>query len=307
MPENPRQYLDPKVLSKITRLDLKARLVVEGFITGLHKSPYHGFAVEFAQHRQYVPGDEIKHIDWKVWSKTDRFYIKEYEEETNLKCTLLLDCSKSMRYGEHDGEGMSKFDYGATLAASLAYLLQRQQDAVGLVTFDNDMRLNMPASANPTHVKRLVHELEQTQPDHRTDVGDVFHVLAEQIRRRGLIALISDLFVDIDTLTEALRHFRHRRHEVAVFHVMHEHELTFPFQDNTMFKGLEVETELLAEPRALRKAYLEAKDEFVDRVRKTCATAGIDYIPLSTADPLDAALSSYLAFRQRTTRVARRG
>jgi len=306
MPPTQKHYLDPQTLNKIARLDVRARLVVEGFITGLHRSPYHGFAVEFAQHRQYVPGDEIKHIDWKVWSKTDRLYIKEYEEETNLKCTILLDCSKSMRYGEHDKNAMSKFDYGATLAASLAYLLQRQQDAVGLITFDRQVRLNLPASANPAHIKQIVHELEQTEPDDRTDVHDAFHALAEQIRRRGLVVLISDLFVDIDALTEALHHFRHRRHEVVVFQVMHEHEIDFPFQDNTLFKGLEIEQELLTEPRALRKAYLEAKDEFVDKVRRCCATAGIDYIPLSTADSLDAALASYLAFRQRTLGLVRR-
>jgi len=306
MPPTQKNYLDPKTLNKIARLDVRARLVVEGFITGLHRSPYHGFAVEFAQHRQYVPGDEIKHIDWKVWSKTDRLYIKEYEEETNLKCTILLDCSKSMRYGEHDKNAMSKFDYGATLAACLAYLLQKQQDAVGLVTFDRAIKMNLPASSNPAHVKKLVHELEQTEPDDRTDVHDAFHALAEQIRRRGLVVLISDLFVDIDALTEALHHFRHRRHEVVVFQVMHEHEIDFPFQDNTLFKGLEIEQELMTEPRALRKAYLEAKDKFCEEVRRTCATSGIDYVLLSTADPLDAALSSYLAFRQQSAKAARR-
>jgi uncharacterized protein (DUF58 family) len=306
MPPTQKNYLDPKTLNKIARLDVRARLVVEGFITGLHRSPYHGFAVEFAQHRQYVPGDEIKHIDWKVWSKTDRLYIKEYEEETNLKCTVLLDCSKSMRYGEHDKNGLSKFDYGATLAACLTYLLQKQQDAVGLVTFDRAIKMNLPASASPAHVKKLVHELEQTEPDDRTDVHDAFHSLAEQIRRRGMVVLISDLFVDLPALTEALHHFRHRRHEVVVFQIMHEHEIDFPFQDNTLFKGLEIEQELMTEPRALRKAYLEAKDRFCDEVRRTCATSGIDYVLLSTADPLDAALSSYLAFRQKSAKAARR-
>lgn len=310
-----RKYLDPTVLDKISRLDLRARLVVEGFITGLHRSPYHGFAVEFAQHRQYVPGDDIKHIDWKVWSKTDRLYIKEYEEETNLKCTILMDCSKSMRYGERGSmfgeravktDGMSKFDYAATLAASLAYLLQRQSDAAGLVTFDTRVRLNLPASAHPSHLKLLLHELQNTEPDDNTDVGDVFHQLAEQISKRGLIVLISDLFADVETLTEALRHFRHRRHEVVVFHVMHEHEINFPFTDNTQFEGLETDDKVLTEPRALRKAYMEAKDEFIDQVRRCCSSSGIDYVQLSTADPLDAALSSYLAFRQKTLSGTRR-
>lgn len=306
MPHTGKQYLDPKTLNKITRLDLRARLVVEGFVAGLHQSPYHGFAVEFAQHRPYAPGDEIKHIDWKVWSKTDRFYIKEYEEETNLKCTLLMDCSNSMRYGEHDHHTMSKFDYGATLCACLAYMLNKQQDAVGLVTFDNDIRQNLPASSHPSHLKLLVHELEQTECDERTDVADAFVSLPEQLRRRGMVALVSDLFVDIDALTDALRHFRHRRHEVVVFHVMHADEIEFPFKDNTLFKGLETEAELLTEPRALRKAYLAAKDAFVDRVRRCCSTCGIDYVAVSTADPLDAALSSYLAFRQKTLSAVRR-
>ena len=306
MAESSKNYLDPKVLDKISRLDVRARLVVEGFITGMHKSPYHGFAVEFATHREYVPGDEIKHIDWKVWSRTDRLYIKEYEEETNLKCTIILDCSKSMRYGEHANDGMSKFDYGSTAAACLAYLLQQQQDAVGLVTFDNDIRLRLPASSHPSHLKLLVHELEQTEPDNRTDVGDVFPQLAEQIGKRGLVVLISDLFVDIDTLTQSLLQFRHRRHEVVLFHVMHEDELTFPFQDNTKFKGLEIDAELLTEPRALRRSYLEAVERFETKVRKACATAGIDYCKMSTADSLDAALTAYLALRSKTQRAGTR-
>jgi uncharacterized protein (DUF58 family) len=301
-----RNYLDPRTLNKISRLDLRARLIVEGFITGLHRSPYRGFAVEFAQHRQYVPGDETKHIDWKVWSKTDRLFIKEYEEETNLKCTMLLDVSRSMRYGEDTDQHWSKFDYSATLAACLAHLLQHQQDSVGLITFDNDIRLNMPASSHPTHLKQLVHELENTDPDTRTDVAAVFSQLAEQIRQRGMVVLISDLFADQAVLGEALQGFRIRGHEVVVFHVMHEDELDFPFQDNTLFRGLEIDRELLTEPRALRKAYLESKDRFVAQVRNRCATLGIDYVLMSTAEPIDAALSSYLAFRQQKSQSVRR-
>ncbi len=297
-----RKYLDPKVLEKVARLDLRARLVVEGFLTGQHMSPYHGFAVEFATHREYVAGDEIKHIDWKVWSKTDRLYIKEYEEETNLKCTIALDISKSMRYGSADG--WSKFDYGATIAACMAHLLQQQQDAVGLVTFNHKIQRNLPASASSSHRKLLMHELEQATPDDRTDVGEVFRELAQRIRSRGMVVLISDLFVDLPTLKESLRHLRHRRHEVIVFHVMHDHELTFPFLDNTLFKGLEIAQELHTEPRALRKTYLESVERFLHQVRKTCATGGIDYVLLSTKDPLDAALSKYLSFRQRMRKTA---
>lgn len=298
-----RNYLDPKTLDKISRLDLRARLVVEGFITGQHKSPYHGFAVEFASHREYVPGDEIKHIDWKVWSKTDRFFIKEYEEETNLKMTIILDCSKSMRYGENS-DGWSKFDYGCTAAACFAYLAQQQQDSVGLVTFDNEIRKKLPSSSHPNHLKLLIHELEQTEPDNKTDVGNIFLRLAEEIGKRGMVVLVSDLFADLDTLKTSLQHFRHRRHEVVVFHVMHDHELTFPFQDNTMFKGLEVDMQLLTEPRALRKAYLEAVDDYMHKVRKVCASNGVDHVLMNTKDPLDAALASYLAFRTRTVRGA---
>jgi uncharacterized protein (DUF58 family) len=301
MADSVKKYLDPKTLDRIKRLDVRARLVVEGFITGQHQSPYHGFAVEFASHREYVPGDDIKHIDWKVWSKTDRLYIKEYEEETNLKCTLLLDCSKSMRYGEASG-GWSKFEYGATAAASLAYLLQQQQDAVGLVTFNTKVQRNLPASSHPSHLKLMMHELQQTSPDNQTDIAEVFPELARQIRRRGLVVLISDLFVDPATLGEALRQFRLRRHEVVVLHVMHEDELTFPFQDNTLFRGLETTVQLHTEPRALRRSYLEAVERFLKQVRKSCASSGIDYVLMSTKDPLDAALSSYLTFRQKTRR-----
>ncbi len=249
-----------------------------------------------------MPGDDLKHIDWKVWARADRLYVKQYEEETNLRSTLLVDASRSMRYGGADG-GMRKFDYGCTVAASLAYLLQQQQDAVGLVTFDTEIRRNLPASSHPTHLKLLLHELANTQPDNQTDVADVFHRLAEQITKRGLVVLISDCFLDVDSLTRALQHFRHKRHEVVVFHVMHEHELEFPFQDNILFRGLEVDQQVLTEPRALRKAYLEAVERFLGRVRRACASNGIDYMLMSTSDPLDAALASYLAFRRRASRA----
>jgi uncharacterized protein (DUF58 family) len=306
-----RRFLDPKTLGKITRLDVRARLVVEGYLTGLHQSPYHGFAVEFASHREYVPGDEIKHIDWKVWARNDRLYIKEYEEETNLRCTLILDCSRSMAYGGTGiqggpTQGMSKFDYGATVSACLAYLLQRQQDAASLILFDNDIRLKLPSSTHPSHLKLILHELEQARTDGRSDISDAFRILPEQLGKRGLVVLVSDLFVDLATLREALRHFRHRRHEVVVFHVLHDDELEFPFQDNTLFRGLEIDRQLLAEPRALRRSYLEVLSRFLTEVRKCCADAGIDYVRMSTADPLDAALSSYLALRQRTIRTAHR-
>jgi uncharacterized protein (DUF58 family) len=299
-------YLDPKTLERIKRLDVRARLVVEGFITGQHQSPYHGFAVEFASHREYVQGDDIKHLDWKVWSKTDRLYIKEYEEETNLKCTILLDCSKSMRYGMNSPTPWSKYDYAATATASLAYLLQQQQDAVGMVTFHRQVERHLPPSSHPSHLKRMLHELELVAPDEQTDISSIFPELARQIRKRGLIVLVSDLFVDLPTLAESLRQFRLRKHEVVVFHVLHADELTFPFQDNTLFRGLETEQQLHAEPRALRNSYLEVLQDYLVKVRKLCSTSGIDYIQMSTDDPLDAALAGYLTFRQRTRRKSLR-
>ncbi len=292
-------YLDPAVLDHIKRMDVRARLVVEGFITGQHRSPFNGYAVEFAAHREYAPGDDLRHIDWKVWSKTDRLYIKEYEEETNLKCTILLDRSKSMRYGDKSESGISKFDYAATTAASLAYLMQQQQDAVGLVMFSNRIDKSLKPSSHPSHLKLMLHELEQVEPDRQTDVAGIFQSLAAQIRQRGMVILISDLFVDPRQLAESLQQFRLRRHEVIVFHVMHHDELTFPFQDNTQFRGLEVDTRLLAEPRALRDSYLKAVEEYLAGVRRVCAGQGIDHVLLDTGQRLDVALSSYLAFRQK--------
>jgi uncharacterized protein (DUF58 family) len=294
------KYLDAQTLDRIKRLDIRARLVVEGFITGQHRSPYNGFAIEFAAHREYAPGDDLRHIDWKVWSKTDRLYIKEYEEETNLKCHLLVDCSKSMRYGEVSG--WSKFDYASTAAASLAYMLQQQQDSVGLVLFSNKINKSLKASSHPSHLKLIFHELEQAKPDDQTDIADPFFALASQIRQRGMVMLFSDLFLDPQQLAKSLAQFRLRRHEVVVFHVMHHDELEFPFQDNTLFRGMEVEAELHTEPRALRKSYLEAVESYLSQVKKVCSASGVDYVLLDTSKPLSAVLSSYLSYRVKSRR-----
>ena len=295
-------YLDPKVLERIKRLDVRARHVVEGFITGAHRSPYHGFAIEFAGHREYSPGDELKHIDWNVWAKTDRLYIKEYEEETNLKSTIIVDTSKSMSYG---GGGWRKFDYAATTAAALTHLLQRQQDSVGLVTFNTKVVDNLPPSSRPNHLKLMVDTLERAELDDATDVGDVFIELAQQIRQRGMVILISDLFADLDQLRKSLQQFRLRRHEVIVMHVMDDDEIHFPFEDHTRFIGLETIDEVHADPRALRKSYLRIVNEYLRKTRKLCNGLGVDYKLMNTKDPLDAALTSYLAFRKRHTRKGR--
>jgi len=295
-------YLDANTLDRVKRLDIRARLIVEGFIAGQHRSPYHGYAVEFATHREYAPGDDLRHIDWKVWSRSDRLYIKQYEEETNLSCTIALDASRSMHYGG----AWRKYDYAATAAASLAYLLQHQQDAVGLAIFNDRLLKNFPASSHPNHFKQLLHELENTEPAAGTDAAAVFPELARQIRQRGIIVLISDLFLPLNVLQDSLRQFRLRGNEVIVFQVMHQDELTFPFRDDTLFRSLEDSAELLAEPSALRKTYLAAVERFLGEVRQTCAAAGADHVLMSTNQKLDAVLGGYLAFRRKVRRAVRR-
>jgi len=294
-----RQYLDPAILAKLDRLDLKARLIVEGFISGLHKSPFHGFSVEFAQHREYAPGDDLRRIDWKVFARSDRHYIKEYEEETNLVAYVLLDISESMRYASGD---VSKLDYGSYIAASLVYLMLKQRDSVGLVLFDDQVRRIISDSSNPGHRQQLIDALENIEPTEKTDLGRVLNHMVGKVRRRGMIILISDLFGDVDRLLAGLKHLRHRGHEAIVFHVLDDHELTFPFQELTLFKGMEGYPQLFAEPRGLRDQYLAELNAFIDRVRDQCVANRIDYQQLSTSAPLDVALSSYLATRMATSR-----
>jgi len=288
-------YLDPAVLGRIQRLDLMVRLVVEGFLSGRHRSPFEGFAVEFAEHREYVPGDDTRHIDWKVYGKTDRLYIKQYEEETNLTATFLVDVSESMQYASQTRVSISKFHYAACIAASLGLLLLNQQDAVGLATFDEAVRSVVAPSANPNHIKRIIHALETADRGGRTALEDVCHNLAESIRTRGMVCVVSDLFGDVDGLLRGLRRFRRRRHEVIVLHVMDVDELTFPFQGDTMFDGLEGLGRITVRPRSLREGYLEAVRRFCGEIRRRCIAHGFDYKRISTADNLGAALSSFLA------------
>jgi len=295
------KYLDPKVLAKVARLDLQARLVVEGFISGLHRSPFHGFSVEFASHREYVPGDDLKHLDWKVHAKTDRYVIKQYEEETNLKATFLVDCSESMRYAR-DGGGMAKYDYAAALAASMSFMLLQQQDAVGLVTFDESLLTHVLPSANPNQIKTIVHALGSASCRRKTSMETICHAVAEKVSRRGLMCVVSDLFTDLEGLLRGLQHLRHCDHEVMVLHVMDQDELTFPFQGNTLFQGLEETGRIMIEPRSLREGYLEAVDKFCKEVKRKCIASRIDYKLVSTADHLDAALMAFLAARAAAVR-----
>ncbi len=293
--EDYRKYLDPKTLSKIKRLDLKARLIVEGFISGLHRSPYHGFSVEFAENREYVPGDDIKHIDWKVWGRSDRYYIKQYEEETNLRCTVVLDTSESMHYGSDSD--VTKYDYACYVAASLAYLMLNQQDAVGMAMFDQDINLFMPPTSTGIQLKQMLHEMTKVAPKKKTNIGLILHNLAERISRKGMVIIISDFFDSADNVLYGLRHLRHKKHDILAFHILDKYELSFPFESMTLFEGLEEYPELLADPRALKKAYLKELDTFLNELKKGCRNNRVDYIQLHTGMPLDVALTSYLAMR----------
>jgi len=299
--EDYRKYLDPKTLNKIAGLDLKARLIVEGYISGLHKSPYHGFSVEFAEHREYSPGDDIRHVDWKVFGRTDRFYIKQYEEETNLLANIVLDVSESMDYGSEGASGgVTKLAYGQMIAAALAYLVIQQQDSAGLTMFDETVRAYLPPGSHAGHLKALFHTLGTVEPKEKTGLGRILGEVAQKIQKRGLVILISDLFDDPDVVLAGLRRLLHRRHDVIVFHVLDEAELTFPFERMTRFEGLEDLGELVVNPRALREGYLQELEKFRKRIRRGCTANRIDYVPLSTATTLDVALSSYLARRAGT-------
>lgn len=288
-----KRYLRPEVTDRIRRLELSARRVVEGFLSGMHRSPYFGQSVEFLQHRQYTFGDEIRHIDWKVYARQDRLHVKQYEEETNLRLHLLVDRSGSMAYG--DGEA-NKFDYSATLAASLAYLALRQQDATGLFTFDSQVRDVLPAKSNRQQLTRLLTLLQTVGADGRTDLPKVAREVTQAVARRGLIVIVSDL-LGIDELVEGLRVMRARGHDVALFHVLHDDELDFNFSGATRFEGLETADFLNCNPRALREGYLEAMNAFLDKTRKACGRLSIDYMLVRTSDPLDAVLAKFLSVR----------
>jgi uncharacterized protein (DUF58 family) len=301
--EDPHRYLDPLHLAKVGSLELQARLIVEGYLSGMHKSPYHGFSVEFAQHREYVPGDDLKHLDWKVYSRTGRFYLKQYEEETNLTLWLLLDCSESMRYGSgprhpnSDQPLVSKYDYAATAAAALAYLTLHQTDAVGLVRYDHSVRHFLRPSSQPSHLKQIVALLNQGPGRERTCLADILHDLAERIGRRSILVLLSDCFDELDDLLCGLKHLRHKRHEVIVMQILDPAEMDFPFDDATLFRGLEQQPELLTDPRSLRDSYLEQFRHFQDQLHHGCLLQNVDHLVFRTDASLGKVLAGYLARR----------
>jgi uncharacterized protein (DUF58 family) len=277
-------------------MEMKARLVVEGFITGLHKSPYHGFSVEFAEHRQYMPGDPIRDIDWKVFAKSDRYYVKEFEEETNLKSYILLDASASMSF---TSSRITKFDYAANLAAALAYLMLTQRDAAGLVTFDERIRTFIPPKSASVHLHALLTTLAGVKPAEGTDAGLALHEMADRIKRRGLIIVLSDLWDDPERVLTGLKHFRHRKHEVIVFHILDPAERDFSFTDEALFKDMETGEEISTLPWQIRSEYQRTMGAHIEKFRRDCRQSFIDYVPLDTSIPYDQALFSYLGKRGR--------
>lgn len=296
MVETFQKYLDPQTLVKLDGLELRAQRIVEGYVAGLHRSPYHGFSIEFAEHREYVPGDDLRYVDWKVFGKTDKVYLKQFEEETNLLTYLLLDTSESMRYQGPDSP-LSKLEYAKCVAAAIAYLVLKQQDSIGMVTFDQQVRTLVRPSSRPTHLQQLVHVMDEADGERKTATGPIFHDLAERLRKRGIVVILSDLFDDVSSMLAGLKHFRHRRHEVIVFHVLDPAELEFPFRRTTLFKGLEALPEVLTEPQTLRRAYLQAIERFQREVRHACRSQHVDYLLLRTDRPVDVALTSYLSHR----------
>lgn len=295
MPE--QMFIDPKGLAKVLRMELVAREVVQGFLSGRHPSPYHGSSVEYADHRPYSMGDELRALDWKLLAKTDKYYVKLFEDQTNLRCTILLDLSRSMAFA---AEGrMTKLVYGAHLAAALGYLMLRQNDAVGLALFDNQLRHYLPARSTASHFHLIVELLEAVQPRLQSRIGTVMHELAARLKRRGMVILVSDLLDDPETLFGALGHFRYRQHEVIVFHVMDPHELTFPYERLTRFKDMEGTSMIVANPGNIRRRYLERLDAFMSQMKAGCLERGIAYELATTDTPWDQMLGAYLDRRSR--------
>ncbi|MEO6461507.1 MAG: DUF58 domain-containing protein [Candidatus Eisenbacteria bacterium] len=294
----PRRVLDPQVVSRLGRLDLKARLVVEGFISGLHKSPFHGFSVEFVEHRQYMPGDPLKSVDWKVYAKSDRFYVKQYEDETNLRAHLVVDHSASMAWASRPG-AVTKLEYARSLAAALAYLMLHQQDAVGLLTFAEKIETFVPARARRSHLEVILRELDRMVPGGKTALGESLHHLAERVRMRGLIILFSDLMAPPESVLSGLAHFRHGHHEVLVFHILDPAERTFDFGEPATFVDQETGEEVALEPWEVRGNYKERMNAWLERYRSECRRTQVDYVPIDTTTPYDQALFAYLEKRRR--------
>jgi len=291
------RYLDPETVARLGSMELRARLVVEGFITGLHRSPFHGFSAEFSEHRQYRPGDELKHIDWRIYGRSNRYYVKQYEDETNLRCTIAVDVSASMKYASTGH--VSKFTYATSLAAALSYLVLRQRDAAGLALYDTDVRTYLPARSKMSYVQEVLRTLEDAIPSEGTRTAQALHRLAERIGRRGLVVIISDLFDDPESVIQALRHFRHDRHDVLVIHVLDPREVDFDFGSAAVFKDMESGEEMTTQPVHVKRSYRMAVEQFCDEIKRGCFAQNIDYARITTDKPFDIALKEYLTIRNR--------
>lgn len=296
MYQNSVKYLDPQFLARIGNLELIARTVVEGFITGLHKSPFHGFSVEFSQHRPYMPGDALRFVDWKVYARTDRFYIKQFEEETNLRCYIVLDVSKSMAFKSGN---VSKWMYASYLALALAYLLFHQRDATGLVLFDSDIRLQMPPRSMGSYLREMITQIERVQMGNDTSVGKVLHQIADQFRRKGLIIVISDFLDDPQEIIKGLKHFRYDKHDVLAFHILDRQEADFDFSGNAMFKDLESGDKIKTQPFFIRQQYRQRFQAFLKYLQSETSKNSIDYQQIFTDEPLNIALTKFLSKRKR--------
>jgi uncharacterized protein (DUF58 family) len=295
MTNGDRSYFDPLVLARLSNLYLRARWVVEGIMSGIHRSRSKGFSVEFESHREYSPGDELRRIDWKALGKFDRYFIKETEDETNLRATLVLDASASMDYGSN---GITKFEYASILTASLAYLILKQQDAAGVVTFSNRVESFIPPKAKRGYVFEILRELEARQPSGETNTGKILQEIAGKMKRRGLVILVSDLLDEPEEVLKGLRLFRFNGHDVIVFHIMDSAEIELPFDGNILFEDMEqADLKVTADPQTIRRTYRGVVDEFIDHLRKECHASSIDYQLVSTSTPLDRALVSYLSWR----------
>jgi uncharacterized protein (DUF58 family) len=292
----PYRYFEPDQAARLGSLQLVARTLVEGFVSGLHRSPHHGFSAEFSEHRPYTPGDDLRHLDWVALARTDRFFVKRYEQETNLRAHVLLDVSGSMDYGSG---ALTKLQYGCYLAAIMAYLMVRQQDLVGLVCFDRRIRSYLAPAGSPSHLDRLFNQLEQIRPGRTTSVSNTFHDLAERIGKRGLVIVMSDLYDDPAAVMRGLRHFRHRKHQVVVFHILDQAELYLPFSRLATFVDKETGQRLQIDPKLIRDRYRREVEHFLTVIRRECNDSAIDYLPTDTTTPYHHTLRAYLASRRK--------
>ena len=292
-----KKYLDPSIVSKLNSLELKARLVVEGFLVGLHKSPYHGFSVEFSEHRPYMQGDSLKNIDWKVYGKTEKFFIKQFEEETNLICHIILDVSKSMDYAYE--KNIKKIEYASMLSASLIYLMLKQQDSVGLTLYSDKIETVLPPKSTKAYLNQLLKTLDQIKPSNTTSTSNCLSSVAEKIKRRGLVIIISDFFDEINSVMKAIKLFRYKQNEVIVFQILDPIERSFAFGKDAIFKDLETEEEMTTQPYQVQKAYQKAMNEFIELIKEGCLNSNIEYNLIDTSTPFDKALLSYFKKRSR--------